>query len=236
MSELPMLEAALLDAARRRYRRPRWPFAVPRLAKRTALVAAAAAVVIVALTLFTRADDVGVDERPAASPPTWTTTVDHKRGFEVSIPTGWQLAGESLTPELTDPRELLSAGTFPLRFRESDCSHVPTGALSTMGPTDGFVTVLERGRDPRSAWTEFAPRPADFSEKARPERGDVAGCLRDGSRLAEFWMPFTDEGRHFYAIVVLGPDVPSDIRAQAFEILDRMRFDPAVRPDWSATG
>jgi hypothetical protein len=48
-------------------------------------------------------------------------------------------------------------------------------------------------------------------------------------------MPFTDAGRQFYAMVVLGPDASAKVRAEAFAILDRLRFDPAVQPDWQAS-
>jgi hypothetical protein len=240
VSELPALETALLDAARRRYGRAWWRSAVPRAVRRTtagvALAATAVVLVVVAVTLLRGSDPVGTDERPATQPPqTWVTTVNDQRGFKVSVPPGWQLSAETLTPRLTEPREVLSAGTFPLRFRESSCNHVPSGALAAMGPRDGFVTVQERGRDPGSSWSEFPPRPKRFADQATPERGDVAGCLNGGPSLVEFWVPFSDADRHFYALVVVGADAPPEVRAQAFEILDRLKFDPAVQPDWRAS-
>jgi hypothetical protein len=200
------------------------------------VAAAAGMVVIVALLLARASEPVGTDVRPPTRPQqSWTTIVNSTHGFEVSLPSGWQLSAENLTPKLTDPRELLSAGTFPLRARQSSCNHVPAGALEAMAPGDGFVTVQERGRDAKSSWSEFPPRPPRFADKATAERGDVAGCVGRGSRLVEFWMPFTESGRHFYAMVILGPDASSEVRTQAFDILDRLRFDPAVRPSWRAS-
>jgi hypothetical protein len=106
-----------------------------------------------------------------------------------------------------------------------------------MGPRDGFLTILERGRDPRSNWAEFPPRPRHFASAARPQHGgDLAACLHGTPKLIDYWLPFTDAGRHFYAMIVLGTDAPPAIRAQAFGILDRVRFDPAVTPDWRASG
>jgi hypothetical protein len=239
VSELPSLEAALLEAAHRRYCHRWWRSPVPRAARRaTAGVAIAAAVgvvvIVVAVSLLRGAG--GTDERPVGRPGDgWTTSIDDARGFEVSVPPGWRLSAESLTPKLTDPRELLSAATFPLRYRDSTCNHVPAGALETMGPADGFVTVLERGRDPGSSWSEFPPRPGNFGDGATPERGDVAGCLRGEPSVVEYWIPFTDADRHFYAMVVVGPDAPAEVRADAFEILDRLRFDRAVQPEWRAS-
>lgn len=240
MTELPAVEAALLEAANRRFGRPRWRHTVPRIARRTAagvaVVAAAAAAVIVVLPLTTSSGPAGTDERPATQPAEhWTTTVNTTYGFEVSVPPAWQLSTETLTPKLTDPRELLSAGTFPLEFRDGSCQHVPAGALQTMGSDDGFVSVQERGHAAGSSWSEFPPRPARFADGATPEQGDIADCLGDRPGLLEFWLPFTDAGRHFYALVVLGANASTHVRTQAFEILDSLRFDPAVQPSWRAS-
>jgi hypothetical protein len=241
VSELPFLERALADAARRRYGRPWWRPAVPLAARRVAaglaVAATVAAVAAGAVALSRGTDPERADERPATGPAAhWTTTTNADRGLTVSLPRGWRLSSERLTPRLGDPRELLSAGTFPLRFREGPCSHLPIGALRTMGPADGFVTVLERGNDRRSRWSEFPPRPRRFAEGAEPMRdGDVSACLGGGPELVEFWLPFTDAGRHFYAMVVVGADAPDRVRAEAFAILDRLRFDPAAQPDWPSS-
>lgn len=164
----------------------------------------------------------------------WTTGADPARGYEVRLPPGWQLSSESLTPRLTEPRELLSAGTFPLRFREAPCNHMPVGALRAIGPEDGFVTILERGRDPGSSWSEFAPRPDRFAGSAEPQRGDVSDCLDAQPGLVEYWTPFTDADRHLYAMVVLGPEASESIRSEAFALLDSLRLDP-VQPGWEAS-
>lgn len=239
MSELPSLERALADAARRRYGRPWWRPTVPRAARLVAAgLAVAAAIVVAAVVLSNGPGPAVTDERPATSPAArWTAATNAERGFAVSLPPGWRLSPERLTPSLGDPRELLSAGTFPLRFREAPCGHMPIGALRTMGPEDGFVTLLERGREQRSRWSEFPPRPGRFAVGARGERrGDVSECLGGGPELVEFWLPFTDADRHFYAMVVLGSHAPDDVRAEAFAILDRLWLDPAVQPDWRSSG
>lgn len=243
MSELPVLEAALLDAARRRYGRPWWhPAAMPRttrhmLSGRAALAALAAVVVAVAVAVSDRSAPAGTDERPVGPATPWTITVDHARGFSISLPAGWALSAGTLTPQLSDPRERLSAGTFLLRFRAGECSHLPVGALRSMGPRDGFVTILERGRDPRSSRAEFPPRPRHFASAARPQLdGDLAACLHGTPGVTGYWLPFTDAGRSLYAVIVLGGEAPPAIRAQAFGILDRLRFDPTVKPGWQASG
>jgi hypothetical protein len=198
------------------------------------LAVSATAALIVVLALLQASDDAGTDERSVAAPPPWTHTIDPKRGFTLSLPPSWEAATESLTPDLGDPREVLSVGTFPLRYRAGACSHMPAGALATMGPADGFVTIQERGRDPGSKWTEFRRRPARFADVATPARTDVDECVE--GRHVVFWIPFTDAGRHFYVLVVLGVQAPADVRAQAFEILDHLRFDPSVQPTWRSSG
>jgi hypothetical protein len=166
--------------------------------------------------------------------PAWTTSTDAARGFTLSLPPGWQRAPDSLTPQLTEPRERFSAGTFPLRYVQGNCNHVPDGALRALGSRDGFVTLLERGRG--AAGTEFEARPRRFASIAAADRqGDTILCSPDATGRLEFWMPFRDAGRSFYALVVLGRDAPADVREQAFAILDRLRFDPDVRPGWRAS-
>lgn len=233
MSELPLLERALRDAADRRYGRPWWRPAMRRPPRPVVLSALAAAIAFVGVTILSGSGPAGTDERPATPPAErWTATVNERRGFEVSLPPGWALSEESLTPRLLDPRERLSAGTFPLRHRESDCSHMPAGALRTMGPGDGFVSIQERGRG-RGAG--FPPRPSSFAARARPEVTDLALCLDAKPRPIAYWLPFSDAGRRFYALLVLGRDAPASIRAEAFAILDRIRFDPKVRPNWDSS-
>jgi hypothetical protein len=51
---------------------------------------------------------------------------DTTHGLTVKLPPGWQRPTASLTPHLEDPREVLSAGTFPLRYRQTGCAHLPS--------------------------------------------------------------------------------------------------------------
>jgi hypothetical protein len=229
VSELPQLESALNQAAHRRYGRAWWH---PRAVRRLVAAAALAALAIAVLS--------AVSERPderALQPPAddWTTTVNQARGYTVSLPPGWQLSGESLTPDLLDPRELFAAATFPLAYRQGRCNHMPDGALETMGPTDGFVAVQERGGRPRRDPRGFPPRPASFAGRAEQRGGDIGACLGGRPHTREYWIPFGDANRRFYALVVLGPRAPEKVREEAFAVLDRMRFDPAVLPDWKSS-
>jgi hypothetical protein len=219
MTELPVLERELLAAARRRRRR-----------RRRAAVAPVPLLLLLVVALGIGAARLArpqaSDEREATPTPAWTTTTNAAHGFTVTLPPGWALARESLTPHLLDPREVFSAGTFPLPYDAGGCAHTPY--VPGIGRAGAFVSVEERGRG-----AKFPPRPADFAAAATPTQGDFAECL--GRPVQEFLMEFSDAGRAFHALVALGPDVSAQRRAEAFAILDRLRFDPAVQPTWTAS-
>src|SRR5919107_4418998 len=75
-----------------------------------------------------------VPASPAAHERAGAARVATARGVTVVLPTGWRRARESLTPALTDPREVLSVATFPLRYRHTQCAQVPGAALLDLGP------------------------------------------------------------------------------------------------------
>ena len=75
------------------------------------------------------------------------TSVVHNqkdRVIRFELPDGWLLASESLTPNLVDPREVLTAGTFPLTTGGGECAHVPENALEVLESDDVLVTLFER--------------------------------------------------------------------------------------------
>jgi hypothetical protein len=155
-------------------------------------------------------------------------------GLTVELPPGWRHASVSLTPYLGDPREELAVATFPLRYRETRCAHVPGSALEDLGPRDAFVELEERGLDPHSKWPDFPPRPARFG----PALGGVseaAQCV-PRARFRDHWFGFTAGGRHFHTRVAFGPRASAATRKAAWSILDRLRVDPRVRPTWRSVG
>jgi hypothetical protein len=156
------------------------------------------------------------------------------RGLTVKLAPGWQATRTSLTPHLTDPREVLAVATFPLRYRPTGCAHVAGSALEDLGPTDAFITLQERGTDPGSSWADFPPRPAHFG----PQLGgasEASACV-PSARFADHWFGFTDGGRHFHAEVAFGPEASAATRDQAWAILDSLHVDPSVLPDWHSAG
>jgi hypothetical protein len=155
-------------------------------------------------------------------------------GVTVVLPAGWRRARESLTPTLVDPREVLSVATFPLRYRHTRCAHVAGAALLDVGPEDAFITLLERGLDPASRWSDFPPRPAHFGP-ALGGRSEAAACV-PSARFTDHWFGFTDANRHFHVLVAFGPKASAAVRDHAWAILDHLRIDPRVRPDWRSAG
>ncbi|WP_028065745.1 hypothetical protein [Solirubrobacter soli] len=185
----------------------------------------------ITLALLLSMASCGADEveqrRPAA-------VAEGARGVSVELAAGWQAAPASLTPNLTDPREVLAVGTYPLRFRETACAHMPGSALEDLGPTDALVTVQERGVDPGSSWSDFPARPAHFG----PELGAAseASACAPGTRFTDHWFRFSQGDRHFHVLVAFGPQASPAVQAQAWATLDRLRIDPAMTPDWRSSG
>jgi hypothetical protein len=132
------------------------------------------------------------------------------------------MASESLTPKLSNPVEILAAGTAgDLRPGGEACAHVPVAALEALGPDDAFVTVQERYGE-----TDFPDRPERFSLTGRVEHGDAATCARGEAELEEYWFEFRDAGRGFHVLVAFGTEVTEARRAEALALLDSLRFEP----------
>ncbi|MEA2220448.1 MAG: hypothetical protein QOJ35_3074 [Solirubrobacteraceae bacterium] len=155
-------------------------------------------------------------------------------GLTVVLPPGWQHAKRSLTPDLADPREVLALATYPLRYRRTGCAHVASSALEDLGPRDAFVTLQERGLDPRSSWRGFPRRPARFAPRLGGP-SEASACV-PRARFSDHWFAFSDGGRHFHVDVAFGPRASAVTRRQAWAILDGLRVDPRVRPDWTSSG
>ena len=129
---------------------------------------------------------------------------------------------------------MLAVATFELRYRRTACAHVAGSALEDLGPGDAFVTLQERGLDPGSTWAGFPHRPARFGPELGG-RSEASECV-PAARFRDHWFEFTAGGRHFHADVAFGPRASPETRAQAWAILDSLRVDPQVRPDWPASG
>jgi hypothetical protein len=169
--------------------------------------------------------------------PGWTPYRSAKWGYTVGFPADWQRATSSLTPSLTDPREILSLGTFPLRYRPTNCEAFAGSAQQDLGDRDVFLTVQELGiptpeQDYPEGKIDVPPRPRRFGAESGggPRLTDCPG-----SRALVQWINFRDAGRYFYALVAFGRSAPAELRRDAYRVLDTLRFDPSVKPDWPAS-
>jgi hypothetical protein len=160
------------------------------------------------------------DERPVAAATPVPVRSDEYR-FTAQLPAGWELASQSLTPRVSNPVEILSAGTVhDARPHEGSCAHVPVDALKRMGPQDAFVTVKERYGE-----AQFPPRPERFRLTGEVEHGDAATCAPNETQLDEYWFEFRDARRGFHVLVVVGRDAPPARHEEALALLDSLRFE-----------
>ena len=140
-----------------------------------------------------------------------------RRGYTVSYPRSWQRARVRLTPHLTDPREVLTLGTRPLR-PGGPCAQAPGNALHDLGSDDALISVQERAGRP----VDFPPRRHPFV-LGKPERTEVWDCV-PGRRPRVWFKSFRDMGRGFYAIVGLGRFGSPGRRSEVLAVLDSLRF------------
>jgi hypothetical protein len=172
-----------------------------------------------------------------ASDRAWTTFDDTRRGLSVSLPPGWHRARESLTPDLADPREVLSVGSYRPRYdRRSRCAvpGCPSPGLHGLRTTDVLISIQERGglsrRFGRSPGATFPARERPFELEPRPVggKGALGRCAR--RKLAWWaWTPFGEAGRGFYAFVAVGRDASPRTRRELRRVLDSLRFRPPRR-------
>jgi hypothetical protein len=166
----------------------------------------------------------------------WTVHEDPRRGYTVRVPESWSVAPRSLTPSITDPIEILSAATFPLSDGDDLCGT----ALARVAPAGALVTVQERGRGALGG-SDFPPRPDSFrADPSLPGGSTWPHCAagRDGDPvpMLDYWFGFSDAGRAFHVLVALGRSASPELRRDAFRILDSLRFDASVKPDWRSSG
>jgi hypothetical protein len=148
--------------------------------------------------------------------------------FSIRYPGRWYRAKQSLTPLLTSPRELFSLGTRPLRYRGTDCAHLPKSAFQDLSSKDAFISVEESGGP------GFAKRPADFRTGAHPMRR--FDCMPRHAPLRYYWILFRDSGREFYALVVIGTHASVAVKDQTWAALNSFSTTTTPRPSCSHSG
>jgi hypothetical protein len=151
-------------------------------------------------------------------------TQDVRHGYSFVLPAGWYLARRNLTPQLLDPREILSVATYPLRYqRRARCRipGCPTPALNGFRATDILLSIQERARA-RPASENAA---IDLGPRQTPLRAGPHSCTR--GRVA--WYAFnalSAAGRNLYVFAVVGKRAPAKKREDLKRLLRSLRFSP----------
>jgi hypothetical protein len=160
----------------------------------------------------------GCNDEKHRSQPQSTYSAHH---VTVGLPRGWRPARTNLTPNLSDPREVLAAATYPLRYRPGRCAQVPVSALEDLGSHGALVELQERnaGGGPSS---EFPARPAHFRPRGGPS--EASACV-PGTHMFERFFGFTDHARHFYVLVAFGPAASKATREEAWGVLDSLKVE-----------
>jgi hypothetical protein len=149
---------------------------------------------------------------------------DAGRGYSVVLPEGWYRARRNLTPQLMDPREILSIATYPLRYQRRTRCRIPgcpTPALNGFRAPDILLSIQERLRArPAAKAIPIDLNPHELGPGARQH-----SCTR--GRVAWYaFENFAAAGRTFYVFAVVGERAPAKARQQLDRMLDSLRFTP----------
>lgn len=151
-----------------------------------------------------------------------------RHGYSLVLPAGWYRAQRNLTPELMDPREILSVASYPLRYqRRARCriAGCPTPALNGFKATDILLSIQERAR--AKPTTENAA--IDLKPRQRPLRAGPRSCTR--GRVAWYvFDAFAQVGRNLYVFAVVGKRASAKTRADLKRVLRSLRFSPRGEP------
>jgi hypothetical protein len=149
---------------------------------------------------------------------------DVRHGYSLALPAGWHRAGRNLTPELLDPREILSVATYPLRYKRRARCRIPgcpTPALNGFRATDILMSIQER----LHATTETEDVAIDLERREVVMAGRPASCAR--ARVAWYaFEAFAEARRSLYVLVVVGKRAPATARADLKRLLGSLRFSP----------
>jgi hypothetical protein len=152
---------------------------------------------------------------------------DVRHGYSVALPAGWYRARRNLTPQLVDPREILSVATYPLRYkRQARCRipGCPTPALNGFRSTDILMSIQERVH----ARTATEAVPIDLERRQAGLGAGAGSCTR--GRVAWYaFEAFAEAGRNLYVLVVVGKRAPARTRADLKRLLGSLRFSPRGR-------
>jgi hypothetical protein len=160
----------------------------------------------------------------------WTTYRDARHGFSLRLPPGWHRARRNLTPALVEPREILSVGSYPLRYqRRSRCGvpGCPLPGLDGFHRRDVLISIQERRHVRRPFDAGFPPRRRRLALEPMRLHYPPGGRWHCARRVLgrTTWTPFTDSGRSFYAFVAIGRTATPATRRDARQVIESLTFD-----------
>lgn len=149
---------------------------------------------------------------------------DQASRFGIEIPAGWRRAREVVDGKVINPREILVVSTFPLDFSGEPCGPFYDHVLGDLGRRQGFVSLQERFVRSVTQLQNYPRRPERFRLPVRTR--EPRGCGRNHERtlVRDWWIPFRDAGRAFYAQVAIGLGAPDQVRRDAIRLLDSLHF------------
>ena len=170
----------------------------------------------------------GLGAGPAGAVPGWSTYDDQADGLTMSFPSSWAMSAGNLTPTLINPRELVALGTYLLNTNTSStlCPQFPATALDAMGSGDAFISILGGAPSSNSQTDPFPARPAggfDASSGVNLSRTDFLQCLVHPLNGSGQWIPFSQAGRDFYVLAVIGTDASATLRSDVYTILNSIQ-------------
>jgi hypothetical protein len=188
-----------------------------------------ALIVVVVVALFSPIRLGGGGARSAGAVPGWNTYDDKADGLTISFPSSWAMATGNLTPNLLDPKELVALATYSLNSNPPSnvCPQFPTAAINAMGSGDAFISILGAGPAPTSQTNPFPARPAGGFNASTPvdlSRTDFLHCLSHPLNGSGQWMGFTQAGRDFYVLAVIGTDASATLRSHVYTILNSIQI------------
>jgi hypothetical protein len=158
-------------------------------------------------------------ETPAAthSSRTITYTAPVTKGFSVRYPSTWHLAKTPLTPDVTDGREIVSIGSYPLPAGANDCTHGPTKAIAAL-PTNGALISIQDRTDQML----FGPRPIFPAADDAAARYDQPAACVTGTAYEHWWFMFDEHQRSFQVLVAFGSQASQQTKTDAWNVLNSM--------------
>ncbi len=133
-----------------------------------------------------------------ASAEEWRTVRSDEKRFTIEVPSEWTATTSALVPAVTDPVELVTAGT-PAKFLSGSPDGCPS-YLEEIGPTDVVLTISEPSGE-LSGPTLVQGRAITLSDGYASDLGE---CLESSPVFAERMIPFKLGDRYFFAHVIVG--------------------------------